>query len=402
MENKKITIPDGWQEAMLGDVCDVLSKKEGVLKTEYKDFGLYAIYDQGQSYISGYVDDIKYIYDDFPLVLFGDHSCIVKYINNRYAVGNDGMKLLKSKENIDPLFFYYLILSQEIVQTGYNRHFKYLKEKSFLLPKNKKEQQKIVSILMKVDEEIEKLEEIISKSEEMKKGLMQHLFSRGIGHKKFKDSEFGKIPEGWEVRKLGDLVLNNILEKPLDGNHGNLHPKGKDFVSSGVPFVMASNLKDGKVDLVNCSFITKKQANTLKKGFAKDGDVLLSHKATIGRTALVKTNLDYIILTPQVTYYRSKNKSKLFNVWLKYYFDSPDFQKILNSFAGGRSTRAYIGITNQLDLSILFPPLQEQKEIALILSAVYEKIDVNKKIKDKLVLLKKGLMGDLLSGRKRV
>jgi type I restriction enzyme S subunit len=182
------------------------------------------------------------------------------------------------------------------------------------------------------------------------------------------------VPSGWKELTINDAVKEGILEKPLDGNHGEIHPKGDDFVQEGIPFIMASDLKNGNVDLINCSFIKKEQAQSLRKGFAKSGDVLLSHKATVGRVALLHTNLDYIVLTPQVTYYRIKDKSQLFNVYLRYYFQNNIFQKILNNYAGGGSTRAYIGITRQLDLPITLPPLPEQKAIANILSSLDDKI----------------------------
>ena len=102
-----------------------------------------------------------------------------------------------------------------------------------------------------------------------------------------------------------------ILEKPLDGNHGNIHPKSSDFVSYGIPFVMANNIKNGHVDLSNCSFLRKEQADSLQKGFSLSGDVLLTHKATIGNTAVVgDIPCEYIMLTPQVTYYRIADRTR--------------------------------------------------------------------------------------------
>lgn len=194
------------------------------------------------------------------------------------------------------------------------------------------------------------------------------------------------IPEGWKFLTVKDAVKRGIIEKPIDGNHGEIHPKGDDFVLDGIPFIMASDLKNGIVDLVNCSFIRKKQAETLRKGFARNGDVLLSHKATIGRVALLKTNLEYILLTPQVTYYRVKDKLQLSNVFLKYYFQNSQFQKILYSYAGGGSTRAYIGITSQLDLPLILPKIEEQKLITGILTPLDDKIELlraqNKTLED--------------------
>lgn len=180
---------------------------------------------------------------------------------------------------------------------------------------------------------------------------------------------------GWDKITIKEAVDLNILAKPLDGNHGEIHPKGDDFVESGVPFIMASDIRNGKVDLENCSYISKEQALSLRKGFSVDGDVLLTHKATIGEVALLKTDLEFIMLTPQVTYYRVKDKTKLNSHFLKYYFQSSFFQKTLLQFAGG-STRDYIGITKQLDLPLVLPPIQEQSAIADIIKAFEDKIDL--------------------------
>jgi type I restriction enzyme S subunit len=181
----------------------------------------------------------------------------------------------------------------------------------------------------------------------------------------------------WQELQIKDLIQQGIIEKPLDGNHGEIHPKGEDFVESGIPFVMASDINGGKVDLNACKFITEQQASSLRKGFAKAGDVLLTHKASLGRTALVPNlETEYIMLTPQVTYYRIKDESRLLNRYLKYYFDSPFFQDTLTNHGDAGSTRAYIGITAQHELPVILPPLPEQKAIASVLSSLDDKIDL--------------------------
>ena len=147
---------------------------------------------------------------------------------------------------------------------------------------------------------------------------------------------------------------------------------------------MANDLVNGVVDLINCSFISEKQAKMLKKGFAHPNDVLLTHKATIGRTAIVPNKYETIILTPQVTYYRVLKG--IDNRYLKYYFDSDFFQNTLRNWAGSGSTRAYIGITAQRKLPIILPPLNVQTKIATVLSLLDEKISLNIAINENLRL----------------
>ena len=188
-----------------------------------------------------------------------------------------------------------------------------------------------------------------------------------------------ELPIGWEVKTVEQLVNEEVIAKPLDGNHGGIHPKSKDYVSTGVPFVMASDLDEGRVNFSLCKFITEKQAATLKKGFAKEGDVLLSHKATIGRTALLQeSQFDTILLTPQVTYYRVLDNQKLSNIYLKAYFDSHVFQSLLKSWAGDGTTRAYLGITAQKKLPIILPPISIQNKIATQVANLNNRIELNR------------------------
>jgi len=191
---------------------------------------------------------------------------------------------------------------------------------------------------------------------------------------------------------IGTLVKLGVIEKPLDGNHGEIHPKGNDFINSGIPFIMASDIKNSSIDFKNCKFISKNQALTLKKGFAKVGDVLLTHKASIGRSAIIpETEYQYILLTPQVTYYRVKDKQKINNFYLKYYFDSKYFQSAIFSYSGAGSTRAYIGITEQLNLPVKLPSLYTQQKIAAVLSSLDSKIELNNKINAELEAMAKTL-----------
>lgn len=186
----------------------------------------------------------------------------------------------------------------------------------------------------------------------------------------------------WSTYTVQQLIDMGMIEPPMDGNHGTLHPKASDYVSRGIPFIMANDLVNGKVNYHSCAFINKAQAATLRKGFAKPGDVLLTHKATIGRTAIVSDDYDTIVLTPQVTYYRVIKG--LNRRYLKYYFDSDTFQQLLLNWAGSGSTRAYLGITAQRKLPIVVPPIEIQNAIADICGFIDDKIELNNKINDNL------------------
>lgn len=174
--------------------------------------------------------------------------------------------------------------------------------------------------------------------------------------------------------KIKDLIAEHAILEVQDGNHGEKHPTAADYVADGIPFLMARDFKGGELDLHGACKIRKSLGDSLRIGFARPGDVLLTHKGSIGLVAVVPEVPDYVMLTPQVTYYRT-NQTKLLNSYLKYAFQSPFFRHQLNSFST-QSTRPYIGITAQKDLQLDIPTLPMQRRIAGILSA-YDELMAN-------------------------
>ena len=113
-----------------GKKCyDDTSSATKVPAGDYQNKGRYAIYDQSQDCdIAGYTDSIEGVCNNYPAVLFGDHSRVIKYINQPFYIGADGVKIIRPKEDdLLPEFLYYDLLYHNIPNTGYNRHFKYVK-----------------------------------------------------------------------------------------------------------------------------------------------------------------------------------------------------------------------------------------------------------------------------------
>lgn len=204
---------------------------------------------------------------------------------------------------------------------------------------------------------------------------------------------FKGFTKDWEQRKLGELVKEGILEAPLDGNHGEKHPTSDEYVDSGIPFLMASDIHNGEVNIYSCKYITKERAERLDKGFARNGDVLLTHKATIGETAILSNLMtEYAMLTPQVTYYRIKNEERLNREYLYSFFNSLDFQTELKTKAA-QSTRPYIGITAQQNLKIILPAeINEQIRIGLYFRNLDHLITLHQRKCDQTKNLKKYML----------
>lgn len=208
------------------------------------------------------------------------------------------------------------------------------------------------------------------------------------------------VPEGWSEKTFNDLLDAGDLASIQDGNHGDIHPKAADFVPDGVPFVMARDLKGGTIDFSGCSFITQVQSDSLRIGHAFPGDVLISHKGTIGNVAVVPDIYEMVMLTPQVTLYRASSGGRIDSKYLRAFLQSERYQARFLALAF-QSTRNYLGITQQKKFSVPLPPLPEQRKIADILSTWDRAIETTEALLATARTQKRALMQSLLTGKRR-
>jgi type I restriction enzyme S subunit len=179
------------------------------------------------------------------------------------------------------------------------------------------------------------------------------------------------------TRRIAELVADGSILAIQDGNHGGQHPKASEYVLDGIPFVMASDIRDGQLSLSTAKKLPRARTDRLRVGFSRSGDVLLTHKGTVGEVAIVPSVDDYVMLTPQVTYYRT-NPDQLDRVFLGFAFRSSYFQDQLQNISA-QSTRPYVAISTQRELSIPWHPLPVQRRIASILGAYDQLIEVNRR-----------------------
>jgi len=180
-----------------------------------------------------------------------------------------------------------------------------------------------------------------------------------------------------ELRSIGELFASGEIVEIQDGNHGELHPKADEYTPDGVPFLMAKDVQDGRIDLESCNRLPQSRTDMLRIGFARSGDVLLTHKGSIGRSAVIPPAEGYFMLTPQVTYYRV-NREAIDRRYLSYAFRCPQFQDQMEAVSA-QSTRAYIGITAQRHLKIFWWPVEAQRKIASVLSGYDDLIENNRR-----------------------
>lgn len=192
-----------------GSLKPFRKKPIGLPTTQYQTEGKYPIVDQGQEFLCGWTNSVEsIIFDELPVIVFGDHTRTVKFVDFPFALGADGTQLLKpNPDKLDPLFFYFALNGLEIPSKGYNRHFRYLKEMSFSYPESMSEQRAIAHVLQTVKRAKEIRQRELALENERKAALLEHLFTHGIRCEATKQSEIGEIPESWSIGKAEDVCL---------------------------------------------------------------------------------------------------------------------------------------------------------------------------------------------------
>jgi type I restriction enzyme S subunit len=129
-------IPEGWEVVKVGEILSKTKRGFKIQKQNYTSEGFIPVIDQGKEFIGGYTNNKEsLISDNLPLIVFGDHTRVLKFIDFPFACGADGTQLLKSNTERMPMtLFYYALLAIDLSDFAYARHFKFLKEESFVLP----------------------------------------------------------------------------------------------------------------------------------------------------------------------------------------------------------------------------------------------------------------------------
>jgi len=402
-------IPKGWQEKKLGDVCDIINgstPKRSI--SEYWDNGNIPWFTVDDIRSNGriinktnqYITDkalketsVKLLPEDSVLLCCTASLGEVAFTKIPLTTNQQFNGLIsKNKGNLFPYYLFYSAqklgenLKNKSGQTTINFLSVGSLSKEKLLIPSLKEQKKIAGILGTVDEDIAKTQAVIEATEKLKRGLMQQLFTRGIGHTKFKETKIGQIPEEWKVVKLSEIAL---LER---GRFSHRPRNAPEFYGGNIPFIQTGDVISSNGKISTYTQTLNEKGLSVSKLFKK-GTIVITIAANIGDTGILEFDSCFPDSLIGIT-----TTEKIDSVFLEYYLRTQ--KQHLNSIST-QSAQKNINLEKLNPLLIVFPSLKEQKEIAEILSAVDEKILVNKKIMLKLNQLKKGLMQDLLSGKVR-
>lgn len=259
-----------WPRVSFGDV--LTDATGGNIKTKQSDYlgeGQYAIVDQGQSVIGGYTDEETSLCKvDGPVIIFGDHTKALKYVDFPFCLGADGTKVLKPKPGTHPKYLYYALHQVPIPEAGYSRHFKYLKAGEIPLPPLA-EQKRIARVLDQAAE----LCRLRSRALEKLNSLGQAIF-----HEMFGDP--GTNPMSWPICSIGDL-----LAEAKYGTSAKANTEGR-----GLPVLRMGNITyDGRIDLADLKHVELSEKD-VPKYTTQLGDILFNRtnsKELVGKTAVV-------------------------------------------------------------------------------------------------------------------
>lgn len=263
-----------------------------------------------------------------------------------------------------------------------------------------REQQKIALILTSVDEQIEITDNLIEKTKELKKGLMRKLLTKGIGHSRFKETEIGKIPEKWEVKRLIDIT-DKFDKYSFTGGPFGSNLKSSDYTNKGVRVIQLQNIGDGYFNNKSIIYTSEEKADELNSCNIYPGDIIIAKMAEPVARACKIPNIEerYLMCSDGIRIAVDKSENDI--NFIMYSINSNYFRN--NAIANSTgSTRLRIGLNELRNLPIVIPPLHEQVKIASIFSRVDEQINQYESEKEKLQELKKGLMQKLFSGKIRV
>lgn len=319
-------------------------------KSEYLKEGKYPIVDQSSDLISGYTnDESKVNKSNLPVLIFGDHTRIVKYVDYPVALGADGAKALEPKsEDFFPKYLHFLMKSKDIKSAGYSRHFKFLKQKKFEIPKTLKNQKRIAQVLSDCEELIQLRKQSIALLDELVKSTFLEMFGDPVRNKM-----------GWNVTIMDEVLMGINSGYSIGGEPYKGTLKDDQLGVLKISAITSGSFDKKEIKVIERSKIAKPIV-TLKKGM-----LLFSRANTfelIGASAIIDQNYEQLFI-PDKLWHLETDESLILPVFLDHLLKCDTFRNTLREKAsGGHSSMLNISMTNFKKLKPILPPIQLQKK----------------------------------------
>ncbi len=346
--HERRTLPEGWEWKKVEDVIEKVPLTGKKLKqSEYQKVGKFPVIDQGQSFMGGYTDkeDLK-IFCESPVIIFGDHTRAIKYVDFDFVAGADGIQVMKPEKVFHPKLFYYFVRAIQLPDKGYARHFQLLEKSQIPLPPLPT-QRRIVSILEKAEE----TKKLRAQADELMDRLLQSVFLEMFG-------DPVRNPKGWEKS-----IIDAITVHHKQGFYTN-----SEYTETGIKLIRITDITEyGSItyDDMPCLNLDSK---TIEQFKVQKGDFLFARSGvSIGRCAIVEKDIPCVFGSYIIRFRFDQNKIN--NKFFLFLMKLPRLQSILKNYAHG-STNPNINAENINNIAIFIPPLPLQQKFARIVEKI--------------------------------
>jgi len=394
-------VPLGWEKVKFGDIAKNVTDRIDDPKTSgLKDYIGLEHLETDEIRIKRYgspdeVEATKFLCKKGDII-FGKRRAYLRKIavTSRDAVVSAHSMVLRPRaEKILPEFLPWFMYSSQFWKTAFavsegslspTIKWKTLSAQEFWLP-SQNEQRKIAEILWSIESNVEELEHLIQVAEKFKKGLLKELLKKGIGHKKFKKTDLGEIPEDWKIFQIEQLLIETKY-----GISVKLNNEGR------YPVIKMDNLSNDLVNFRNGKYVdlNEEVARSYK---LQIGDILFNRTNSfehVGRTATFKLQGEYLFASYLIML--RPNPNILVPDYLTFFLNS--FNSEIKQLATLAVQQANINCTNLKRFRLPIPPLIEQTKICSIINSQKDQLDILKNHQLALRNLKKKLTNAFLSG----
>jgi type I restriction enzyme S subunit len=399
-------VPEGWQSKPLSDLGEYQNGR-AFKPSDWGTEGLPIIriaqinnpYSE-TNYYSGTDVQEKHLIRDGDLLFSWSATLTALLWRNGNGILNQHIFKVVENEGVDKNFLLYTILHSIDGLAGHSHGTTMKHIKKGVLNKYHvgipplPEQKKIAEVLSSVDEAIAATKAVIDQTKQVKKGLLQTLLTKGIGHTKFKQTELGEIPESWEVGSLSEVID--------DMKYGT--SSKCDASDNGYGVLRIPNVVDERINLKDMKYAELSASEAARYSLV-DGDILAvrtnGNPNYIGRMAVVSSLPKNTIFASYLIRIRV-DRSKVMPEFIHYAALSPNTRAALLKSAKTSAGNYNINSTGLGSIKLSIPPLSEQREIAQVFQNIDASLETYEAHLQQLQTLKFGLMSDLLTGRKRV
>ena len=373
-ENKRL--PEGWVSVIFKYLIKKIPLTDKKIKQkEYLKKGTIPIIDQGQEFIGGYTEDTKRIVNcNLPVIVFGDHTKSIKFIDREFVAGADGIKVLEPNSCINQKLLYYFMQAIQLPDNGYARHYQYLEKAIMCIPPLNEQHRivsKIESIFAQIDAAKERLEALISQTKsaagnlnELRRSVLKHAFE-------------GKLVSQDPNDELAEFLLKAIHKNlEMDTEQNNLPKNWITFQYSKYLKIDYGKSIAKKYRSSNDNFPIYGSSGVI--GFSntflvKNPCLIIGRKGAAGKTHLATTPSWPIDTTYYLVDFPMYDQKFLY-----FLFEQMNLSKLDSSTAIPSLRRNDI-----YSLSMILPPIAEQKRIVSKIESIFGNIDsIEKQVND--------------------